>query len=79
MLPNFLLPGQSIYSGRASSAKTKPRIDLGCRYNLRKLRADATRVNRTPADPIHNKGEDAIYSRVSCRESLRKGGTDVSQ
>jgi hypothetical protein len=78
MLPNFPLSGQSMYSGRASFAKTKLRTDSGCRYNLRKLRAEATRVNKTSGEPTHNKGEDAIYSRVSGRESLRKGGTDVS-
>jgi glutamate dehydrogenase/leucine dehydrogenase len=61
-----------IFGEEASFAKIKPRIESICRDNLRKLLDEAKRVNKTPAELIYNKVEDAIYSGISFSELLYK-------
>jgi len=67
-----------IFGEEASFAKIKPRIELICRDNLRKLLDEAKRVDKTPTELIYGKVEDAIYSGVSFSELLYEGGVDVS-
>jgi len=59
-----------IFGEEASFAKIKPRIELICRDNLRKLLYEATRVAKTPTELLYAKIEDAIYSGVSFSELL---------
>jgi len=67
-----------IFGEEASFAKIKPRIELICRDNLRKLLVEAKKVDKTPTELIYNKVEDAIYSGISFGELLYEGGVDVS-
>ncbi len=67
-----------IFGEEASFAKIKPRIELICRDNLRKLLDEARRVDKTPTELIYDKVEDAIYSGISFNELLCEGGIDVS-
>jgi len=59
-----------IFGEKASFAKIKPRIDLICRNNLRKLLAEAKRVDNIPTELIYNKIEDAIHSETSFSKLL---------
>ena len=59
-----------IFGEEASFAKIKPRIELICRDNLRKLLYEAKRVDKTPTELLYAKIEDAIYSGVSFSELL---------
>jgi glutamate dehydrogenase/leucine dehydrogenase len=61
-----------IFGEEASFAKIKPRIELICRDNLRKLLDEAKRVDKTPTELLYAKIEDAIYSGVSFNELLYK-------
>jgi glutamate dehydrogenase/leucine dehydrogenase len=67
-----------IFGDEASFAKIKPRIELTCRDNLRKLLDEAKRVNKTPTELIYDKVENAIYSGTPVSELLSEGGVDVS-
>ena len=67
-----------IFGEGASFAKIKPRIELICIDNLRKLLDEARRVDKTPTELIYDKVEDAIYSRISFGELLYQGSVDVS-
>jgi len=67
-----------IFGEEASFAKIKPRVELICRDNLRKLLDEAKRVDKTPTELIYDKVEDAIYSGISFSELLHEGGVDVS-
>jgi leucine dehydrogenase len=59
-----------IFGEEASFAKIKPRVELICRDNLRKLLDEAKRVDKTPTELLYAKIEDAIYSGVSFSELL---------
>jgi leucine dehydrogenase len=59
-----------IFGEEASFAKVKPRIELICRDNLRKLLDEAKRVNKIPTELIYGKVEDTIYSGNSFGELL---------
>ena len=59
-----------IFGEEASFAKIKPRIELICRDNLRKLLDEARRVDKTPAELIYDKVEDAIQSGILFSELL---------
>ena len=67
-----------IFGEEASLAKIKPRIELICRDNLRKLLDEAKKVDKTPTGLIYDKVEDAIYSGISFSKLLYEGGVDVS-
>ncbi len=67
-----------IFGEEASFVKIKPRIELICRDNLRKLLDEAKRVDKTPTELIYNKVENAVYSGTSFNELLYEGGVDVS-
>jgi len=67
-----------IFGEEASFAKIRPRIELICRDNLRKLLDEAKKVDKTPTELIYAKVEDAIYSGISFGELLNEGGVDVS-
>jgi len=58
------------FEEEASLAKIKPRIELICRDNLRKLVDEAKRVRKTPTELLYDKVEDAIYSGVQFSELL---------
>jgi len=66
-----------IFGEEASLAKIKPRIELTCRDNLRKLLDEAKRVNKTPTELIYDKVEDAVYSGVPFNKLLYEGGVDI--
>jgi len=59
-----------ILGKEASLAKIKPRIELVCRDNLRKLLDEAKRTGKTPTELLYNKVEDAVYSGVQFSELL---------
>jgi len=59
-----------IFGEEASFTKIKPRIELICRDNLRKLLDEAKAVGETPTALLYDKVEDAIYSRISFSELL---------
>ena len=59
-----------IFGDEASFEKIKPRIELICRDNLRKLLSEAKRVGKTPTEMLYDKVEDAVYSGVSFNELL---------
>jgi leucine dehydrogenase len=59
-----------IFGEKASFAKIKPRIESVCRNNLRKLLAEAKRVDNIPTELIYNKIEDAIHSETSFSKLL---------
>jgi len=48
------------FGEEASCANIKPRIELICRDNLRKLFDEAKRVDKTPTELVYGKVEDAI-------------------
>ncbi len=66
-----------IFGEEASLSKIKPRIELTCRDNLRKLLDEAKRVNKTPTELIYDKVEDAICSGVPFNKLLYEGGVDI--
>ncbi len=59
-----------IFGEEASFAKIKPRIELICRDNLRKLLDEAKKMDKTPTEMLYAKIEEAIYSGVSFSELL---------
>ena len=59
-----------IFGEEASLDKIKPRIELICRDNLRKLLDEAKQVGKTPTELLYDKIENAVYSGVPVRESL---------
>jgi glutamate dehydrogenase/leucine dehydrogenase len=61
-----------IFGEEASFATIKPRIELICRDNLRKLLDEAKRFDKTPTELIYNKVADAIYSGISFSKLLYK-------
>jgi len=67
-----------IFGEGASFAKIKPRIELICRDNLRKLLDEAKKVDKTPTELIYDKVEDALCSGILFSELLYEGGADVS-
>jgi glutamate dehydrogenase/leucine dehydrogenase len=61
-----------IFGEETSFAKIKPRIELICRDNLRKLLDEAKVVGKTPTELIYDKIEYAICSGISFGELLYK-------
>jgi len=59
-----------LFGEEASCAKIKPRIELICRDNLRKLFDEAKRVDKTPTELVYDKVEDSIYSGISLDKLL---------
>ena len=53
-------------------AKIKPRIELICRDNLRKLLDEAKRAGKTPTELLYDKVEDAVYSGSQFNEFLKE-------
>jgi len=66
-----------IFGEEASFAKIKPRIELICRDNLRKLLDEAKRVDKTPTELIYGKVEDALYLGIPFNKLLYQGGVDI--
>jgi glutamate dehydrogenase/leucine dehydrogenase len=69
---------EHIFGEEASFVKIKPRIELICGDNIRKLLDEAKRADKTPTELIYDKVEDAIYSEISFGELLYEGGIYVS-
>jgi len=59
-----------ILGKEASFARIKPRIELICRDNLRKLLEEAKRTGKIPTELLYDKVEKAVYSGVGFRELL---------
>jgi glutamate dehydrogenase/leucine dehydrogenase len=59
-----------LFQEGASLDKIKPRIELVCRDNLRKLLEEAKGTGRTPTELIYEKVEDLVYSGVEFSEAL---------
>ncbi len=66
-----------IFGDEASFAKIKPRIELICRDNLRKLLDEAKRADKTPTELIYGKVEDALYLGIPFNKLLYEGGVDI--
>ncbi len=66
-----------IFGEEASFAKIKPRIELICRDNLRKLLDEAKRADKTPTELIYGKVEDALYLGIPFNKLLYEGGVDI--
>ena len=66
-----------IFGDEASFAKIKPRIELICRDNLRKLLDEAKRADKTPTELIYGKVEDALYLGIPFNKLLYQGGVDI--
>ena len=66
-----------IFGDEASFAKIKPRIELICRDNLRKLLDEAKRADKTPTELIYGKVEDALYLGIPFNKWLYEGGVDI--
>ena len=52
--------------------KIKPRIELICRDNLRKLLDEAKRAGKTPTELLYDEVEDAVYSGSQFNELLKE-------
>lgn len=59
-----------VFQEEASFDKIKPRIELVCRDNLRKLLEEAKRMGRTPTELVYEKVEDMVYSGAEFGEEL---------
>jgi len=59
-----------VFQKKASFDKIKPRIELVCRDNLRKLLEEAKGTGRTPTELVYEKVEDMVYSGVEFGEAL---------
>ena len=59
-----------VFQEEASFDKIKPRIELVCRDNLRKLLEEAKRTGKTPTELVYDKVEDLVYSGVEFSEAL---------
>ena len=59
-----------VFQEEASFDKIKPRIELVCRDNLRKLLEEAKRTGKTPTELVYDKVEDLVYSGVEFSETL---------
>jgi len=59
-----------ILGKEASFAMIKPRIELICRDNLRKLFEEAKKTGKIPTELLYDKVEKAVYSGVEFRELL---------
>ncbi|MBC8429748.1 MAG: Glu/Leu/Phe/Val dehydrogenase family protein [Dehalococcoidia bacterium] len=59
-----------LFQEEASFDKIKPRIELVCRDNLRKLLEEAKRTGKTPTELVYDKVEDMLYSDVGFSETL---------
>lgn len=54
----------------ASFDKIKPRIELVCRDNFRKLLEDAGKTGKTPTELVYGKVEDTVFSGAEFSEAL---------
>jgi glutamate dehydrogenase/leucine dehydrogenase len=59
-----------VFQEEASLDKIKPRIELVCRDNLRKLLEEAKRTGRTPTELVYEKIENMVYSGAEFSEAL---------
>ena len=59
------------FGKEASFAKIKPRIELICRDNLRKLLDESTKMGRMPTELLYDKVEDTLYSGAQFSEPLK--------
>jgi len=59
-----------LFQEGASLDKIKPRIELVCRDNLRKLLEEAKGTGRTPTELVYEKIEDMVYSGAKFSEAL---------
>ena len=59
-----------VFQEEASFDKIKPRIELVCRDNLRKLLEEAKRTSKTPTELVYEKVEDMVYSGAEFSETL---------
>ena len=59
-----------VFQKEASFDKIKPRIELVCGDNLRKLLEEAKRIGRTPTELVYEKVEDMVYSGAEFDETL---------
>ena len=59
-----------VFQKEASFDKIKPRIELVCGDNLRKLFEEAKRIGRTPTELVYEKVEDMVYSGAEFDETL---------
>ena len=61
-----------VFGEEAALAKIKPRIELICRDNLRKLLDEAKGAGKTPTELLYDKVEDAVYSGSQFNELLKE-------
>jgi leucine dehydrogenase len=66
-----------IFGEEASFARIKPRIELICRDNLRRLLDEAKRMNKTPTELIYDKVENAIYVGLPFDRYICEGHIDI--
>jgi len=59
-----------VFQEEASLDKIKPRIELVCRDNVRKLLETAKRTGRTPTELVYEKIENMVYSGAEFSEAL---------
>jgi len=59
-----------VFQEKASFDKIKPRIELVCRDNLRKLLEEAKRTGKTPTELVYEKVEYLVYSGAEFSEAL---------
>lgn len=59
-----------VFQEEASLDKIKPRIELVCRENLRKLLEEAKRTGKTPTELVYEKIENMVYSGAEFSEEL---------
>ena len=59
-----------VFQEKASLDKIKPRIELVCGENLRKLLEEAKRTGKTPTELVYEKVEHLVYSGVEFGEEL---------
>jgi glutamate dehydrogenase/leucine dehydrogenase len=59
-----------VFQEEATFDKVKPRIELVCRDNLRKLLEEAKRTGKTPTELVYKKVEDMVYSGAEFSEAL---------
>jgi glutamate dehydrogenase/leucine dehydrogenase len=59
-----------VFQEKASFDKIKPRIELVCRDNLRKLLEEAKRTGKTPTELVYEKVEHLVYSGAEFSEAL---------
>lgn len=58
-----------VFQEEASFDKIKPRIELVCRDNLRRLLEEAKKTGKTPTELVYEQVEDIVYSGAKFSET----------